>query len=99
MVIQAAVEVVAGDRPLTQMVRWTTAEVYEQLLWRRKRPGGTPGPTGTRRAIVSSVHVCQPNDDVAEACAVVRAGERASAVAVRLEADRNNWRCTAISLG
>jgi len=101
MVVQAAVEVVAGDRPLTQMVRWTTPEVYEQLQWRRQRrtgPGGAPGTT-SRRAVVSSIHVCQPDDDVAEACATVRVGERASAVALRLEADRDSWRCTAITLG
>jgi hypothetical protein len=39
MVVQAAVEVVAGDRPLTQMVRWTTVEVYEQLQWHRRPTG------------------------------------------------------------
>lgn len=100
MVVQAAVEVVAGDRPLTQMVRWTTAEVYEQLLWRRQRQTrSTSGAAGQRRAVVSSVHVCQPDDDVAEACATVRVGGRATAVALRLEADRDSWRCTAIALG
>ena len=56
-----------------------------------------PGPP--RRAVVSSVHVCQPTDEVAEACATVRVGDRASAVALRLEADRDSWRCTAIRLG
>jgi hypothetical protein len=104
MVVQAAVEVVAGDRPLSQMVRWTTPEVYEQLQWRRRRLDGKAGSRGglassSRRAVVSSVHVCQPDDDVAEACATVRIGERASAVAVRLETDRDSWRCTAIALG
>ena len=101
MVVQAAVEVVAGDRPLTQMVRWTTPEVYEQLLWRRRRRAGrsAAGTGAPRRAVVSSVHVCQPEDDIAEACATVRVGERASAVALRLETDRGSWRCTAIMLG
>lgn len=101
MVVQAAVEVVAGDRPLTQLVRWTSVEVYEQLQWRRQRRSGPQvrGPGVAKRAVVSSVHVCQPRDDVAEACAIVRVGERASAVAVRLEADRDSWRCTAIALG
>ena len=100
MVVQAAVEVLSGDRPLTQMARWTTPEVYEQLQWRRQRRAGRsmdPGPP--RRAVVSSVHVCQPTDEVAEACAIVRVGDRASAVALRLEADRVSWRCTAIRLG
>lgn len=102
MVVQAAVEVVAGDRPLTQMVRWTTAEVYDQLRWRRQRQiGGSAASVAVapRRAVVSSVHVCQPDDDVAEACATVRVGGRATAVALRLEADRDSWRCTAIALG
>jgi len=101
MVVQAAVEVVAGDRPLTQMARWTTAEVFEQLHWRRqRRTGRSLASTGVpRRAVVSSVHVCLPEDNVAEACAIVRVGERASAVALRLEADRDSWRCTALTLG
>lgn len=102
MVVQAAVEVVAGDRPLTQLVRWTTAEVYEQLHWRRQRlarQATGSQPAAPRRAVVSSIHVCQPSDDVAEACATVRVGPRALAVAVRLETDRDSWRCTAISLG
>ena len=101
MVVQAAVEVMAGDRPLTQMARWTTTEVYEQLQWRRRSTTSRPPADATvlRRAVVSSVHVCQPDDDVAEACATVRVGDRASAVALRLEADRDAWRCTAIALG
>lgn len=99
MVVQAAVEVVAGDRPLTQMVRWTTAEVYEQLQWRRRLHSGGPTAGANRRAVVSSVHVCQPHDEVAEACATVRIGGRASAVALRLEADRGSWRCTALRVG
>ena len=101
MVVQAAVEVIAGDRPLNQMVRWTTLEVYEQLQWHRRRQvnRSVGGPSAPRRAVVSSVHVCQPDDDVAEACATVRVGGRATAVAVRLEADRDSWRCTAIALG
>jgi hypothetical protein len=92
------VEVLAGDRPLGQLVRWTSAEVYDDLL---ARVSGAH-PTGLRqpaRATVRSVHIAEPADGVAEVAAIVRRGERTTAVAARLEGLDGRWQCTALELG
>jgi hypothetical protein len=104
LVVQAVMEVVSGDRPITQLVRWTSPEVYEQLSWRRRQRAAGPNRrpdagSSPRRALVVSVHVCQPNDQVAEACATVRRDGRVTAIALRLEVERESWRCTALQLG
>ena len=96
--VQAVIEVLAGDRPATQLVRWTTMEVYDQLT------GRVPGQPGVRaaasvRALVRSVHVSEPADGVAEVSALVRRGVRCTAVALRLEGMDGRWQCTAIELG
>lgn len=89
---QALVEVVAGDRTLTQLVRWTTAEVYEQLHHRVHTLATCPLPAvypsvprRRRRARVATVHLSQPVDGVAEVAARVDHGARSTAVALRLE--------------
>jgi hypothetical protein len=97
-VVQAIVEVLAGVRPATQLVRWTTEEVYEQISSRvlAVHGGDTDGPP---RGVVRSLHVSEPADGVAEVCALVRRGARSTAVALRLEGMDGRWQCTAIELG
>jgi hypothetical protein len=97
-VVQAIVEVLSGVRPATQLVRWTTEEVYEQISSRvlPSRGGAVDGPP---RGVVRSLHVSEPADGVAEVCALVRRGARSTAVAVRLEGMDGRWQCTAIELG
>jgi len=96
-IAQAVVEVLAGDRPASQLVRWTAADVYEGVRRsaRTRRPAGGPPP----RAAVRSVRVCEPADGVVEACAVVRRGARYHAVALRLQGLDGRWQCTALQLG
>ena len=53
----------------------------------------------TLRPLVRSVHVSEPADGVAEACAVVDTGPRRRAVALRLEGMDGRWQCTALQLG
>jgi hypothetical protein len=133
--VQALVEVLGGARPATQLVRWTTSEVYAdiQLLASAARVDSVrcdavwpPGPrsddtcvagaltTATRttasrtsttarpvpavRGLVRSIHVGEPADGVAEICALVQRGPRASAVALRLEGLDGRWKCTALAL-
>lgn len=96
--VQAVVEVLAGDRPVGQLVRWTSTEVYDDLATRvaalsRRQAGAQP------RAVVGSVHVAVPVDGVAEVAALVRRGARSAAVAVRLEGLDGRWQCTALHLG
>ena len=97
--VQALVEVLAGDRPTSQLVRWTNEDVYATVQRRvrlRAHAGRRPGGA---RAVVRSVHVSEPADGVAEVCALVQRGVRATAVAVRLEGIDGRWQCTALEVG
>ena len=93
--VQALVEVLAGDRPVGQLVRWTSAQVYDEVA-ALTLPRGTRGAS---RGVVRSVHVSEPVDGVAEVAALVRRGRRTSAVALRLEGLDGRWQCTAFELG
>lgn len=93
--VQAVVEVLSGVRPLAQLVRWTSPDVYAGLQRRSARAR----PQAGRRAIVRSVHVSEPADGVAEACAVVIAHGRVHAVALRLEGLDGRWVMTALEIG
>ena len=99
---QAVVEVLGGDRPLTQLVRWTTSRVYADL-GRRVRILGRTSPASQRlrtiRPQVRSVHVFQPTPETAEVSVHVRHGQRSRALAARLELDEERWQCTALELG
>jgi Family of unknown function (DUF6459) len=100
--VQAVVGVVAGDRPLQQMVRWTNERVYADLSRRVRILGLSTSAASrhrTERSHVRSVHVFQPRPDAAEVAAHVRHGSRSRAVAARLEAERGRWTCTALQLG
>jgi hypothetical protein len=98
--VQAIVEVLAGDRPASQLVRWTSEEVYVTVSRRatlaHTARAARPGPV---RPVVRSVRVTEPADGVAEGCALVQRGVRATAVALRLEGIDGRWKCTALELG
>ena len=102
--VQAAVEAVRGDRPVSQLLRWTTREVYDGLARRCAVPSGPRAPSGPAgrgspaRAGVRSLHLSEPADGVVEACATVEDGGRRRAVAVRLEGLDGRWLCTALDL-
>ncbi|WP_134129025.1 Rv3235 family protein [Kribbella pratensis] len=99
---QAVSEVLAGDRPISQLVRFTDDVVFTELN-RRVRMLGMNSTAGTRgskeKSTVRSVRVFMPQPCIAEVAAHVRHGERSRAVAFRLEVRRNRWVCTALELG
>lgn len=100
--VQAVVEIVSGDRPCTQLIRWTDREVYDSLTTRVAALADTTGsvPAIERpRAKVVSVKICRPCDGVAEVAAHVRQGCRSHALAARLERAERRWICTALELG
>lgn len=100
--VQAVAEVLAGDRPIGQLIRFTDTVVFTDLNRRVRVLGLTTTATGrsTReRSAVRSVHVSTPATEVAEVCAHVRYGDRSRAMALRLEVHRNRWICTALELG
>jgi hypothetical protein len=102
---QAAVEIVGGDRPVSQLARWTSREVYLDLERRAllvARAGNhQPGVARVQpvRPRVHSVHTCLVGQ-AAEAGVHVRYGERSRAVAARFErrpgVSANRWVCTAL---
>jgi hypothetical protein len=96
--VQAVVEVTVGARPVAQLLRWTTTDVYDSVRCRVARSGAVAA--GVRRAAprVRSVHVSEPRDGVAEVCAVVQHGPRCRAVALRLEGLDGRWQCTALQV-
>lgn len=105
---QAAVEIVGGDRPATQLLRWTTGEVYADLHRRAllvARAGGHQPGAGRVQPVrpqVLSVHTCFVDRLVAEASVHVRYGERSRALAARFELRRTRhdptprWVCTVL---
>jgi hypothetical protein len=99
---QATVEVIGGDRPLAQLLRWTTARVYQDLDRRVRilsRTAATPQRLRTIRPQVRSVHVCQPRPGTAEVSVHVQHGRRSRAIAARLEQRNGRWTCVALQFG
>ncbi len=101
--LRAAVEIVAGDRPASQLVRHTQPEVYADLRRRAvlvARAGGhTPGQGRTVEAIrpqLMSARTSFVREDAVEASMTVRYGARCRAVAARFERERDRWICVAL---
>lgn len=99
---QAVVEIVGGDRPASQLVRWTTRDVHADLTRRAflvAQAGGHHPGTGRVQPVtphVLSVRTCFVCERVVEAGVHVRYGERSRAVAARFEQRDNRWICTAL---
>lgn len=104
--LQAVVEIAAGDRPVSQVLRHTVPEVYDDLSGRSRAvvtalgtaSGQVRGPHPAR-PIVIGVRTAMVRSDAVEASAHVRYGRRSRAVAARFEVVRDRWQCVAISWG
>lgn len=100
--VQATVEIVGGDRPASQLLRWTSGTVFADLHRRAVlvgRAGGhQPGAARVQpvRPHVESVHTSFVTPVVAEATARVRYGARSRALAARFERREDRWICTAL---
>jgi hypothetical protein len=98
----ALVEIVGGDRPVSQVLRWTTPEVYQDLARRAhlvaaavgRRPG-TGGIQSVRPHLVAA-HTSFVSERCAEVSLHVRYGQRSRAVAVRFELIRDRWQVSAL---
>ena len=97
--VQAAIEARHGDRPVAQLLRWTSREVYDRLTRESAPVRGSAVARGRIvRPVIRSLHVSEPADGIVEACAVVHDGVRARAVAMRLEGLNGRWLCTALDI-
>ena len=96
------VEIVGGDRPVTQLRRWTSPRVYRDLAHRAflvaNAAGTQPGHGRLQpvRPHVVGSHVCFVSPEVAEVSLHVRYGARSRAVAARFELRRDRWQVTAL---
>jgi hypothetical protein len=98
----AVVEIVGGDRPVSQLLRWTTPDVYQDLARRAalvaravgRRPG-TGGIQSVRPQLVAA-HVSFVSERCAEVSLHVRYGDRSRAVAARFELLRDRWQVSAL---
>ena len=103
--LQSAVDVVAGQRSATQLVRWMQEEVYEDLVRRAQLVRGSvtslPGRAATIagptvRPSITSLHTSFVAATTCEAAAVVRYGARHRAIAARFELIEGRMQCTAL---
>jgi hypothetical protein len=90
-------EIVAGARPAAQLARYATLDVLDQLAQSVSRHVAATRREPLLRPMVASVHVSEPADGVAEACAVLDTGPRRRALALRLEGIDGRWQCTALA--
>ncbi len=103
--VQAAVEVLAGTRPVQQLARRLDQRCLASLqhraaLTRRVASGNSPTAGRLHRnPSVRSVRACRISEDVYEASAVVVDELRVRAVALRLERSKLVWRVTALEIG
>lgn len=97
----ALVEVLAGRRPVVQLVRWTSPTVYAALSSRatvayRRRLTHPGGPV---RVTVRRIVLTRPREGVAEVSIVVIDGNRVRAVAISLGIQAGRWIIEALQVG
>jgi len=92
----AALEAIAGVRPVAQLARWVSPAVLEAVA-DRATPPGRAAPA--RRASVRRTRLVRLGPGVAEASVVLHDGTRFRAAAVRLEVHRERWRVTVLQIG
>ncbi|WP_267275647.1 Rv3235 family protein [Arthrobacter sp. CDRTa11] len=104
--VQAAMEVLAGIRPVQQLARRLDPRCLAALQHRasliRRELARSPSPALARlhqNSLVRSVRVCEVAPGIYEASAVVVDDVRARAVAVRLERSKQVWRVTELVVG
>jgi hypothetical protein len=99
--LQAVIEVVSSERPLSQLARWTAPAVYAQIGKVQTHVSSRQRELRRRpaRQLIASVRVCQISPHTAEVAARVVGGRRSRALAARLDYQRDRWTCTALDFG
>ena len=104
--VQAAMEVLAGIRPVHQLSRRLDPRCLATLQHRasliRRELARSSSPSLARlhkNSVVRSVRLCDVAPGIYEASAVVVDDVRARAVAVRLERSKEVWRVTELVVG
>ena len=104
--VQAAMEVLAGIRPVHQLARRLDPRCLANLQHRaaliRRECARTGNPELARlhrNSAVRSIRLCEVADGIFEASAVVVDDVRVRAVALRLERTKQVWRVTELAIG
>jgi hypothetical protein len=96
----AALEVLAGRRPVAQLARWLAPGVYEAVQVRSALTARVLQTTpGVRRPVVRRFRLTSLVPTAHEVSVVTDDAGRVRAVALRLEAHRGTWRATALEIG
>ncbi|MBI1351175.1 MAG: hypothetical protein GC156_08655 [Actinomycetales bacterium] len=102
-IAQAAAEVAIGARPPAQLNGHVERGVLAQLARRGQQVARHPSARAQRGVarlrMVRSVRTCPVADGVVECCVVLVSGDRAQAIALRLEADDDRWLATVVQVG
>lgn len=97
-VCQAMVEVLGSYRSASQLVRWTTTDVYTRLV--RASSAAPRRHVGRgRRPVVRRIRVDDCRDGVAEVAAVVVMDERVRAIAFRMVGRDGRWVIDQLAVG
>ncbi len=96
-------EIIAGIRPVEQIGRWVTEDVYRVLAERAIAARRARTQTGDTQRVaphimVGLTHITEPRDGVVEGVSLVRIGRRTRAICVRLEGLDHRWRASALAL-
>ena len=102
--VQAVMDVMAGHRPASQVLRWSTAEVFDSLRQRARVEQAHARRTGARRRpvvkrVTSQWNETRRREPFGEVAAVVIDGPRVRAVAARLEHRGGRWRLAELTIG
>ncbi|MFJ4207171.1 Rv3235 family protein [Paenarthrobacter sp. NPDC089675] len=103
-IAQAAVEVLAGTRPIQQLARSLDPDCYLALQHRTALTREHTARSHRARRVhmspmVRSVRACRISDHVCEATVVVAEEQRCRAIALRLERREESWQVTALVIG
>ncbi|MCO5125858.1 MAG: Rv3235 family protein [Austwickia sp.] len=93
----AVVEVAAGARPATQLMRHCAPTVFESLVRRQAHRAGRP--LVRRPVLLRRVRVCHIRDGVVEVTVIIAMSHRIRPVALRLEGLDGRWLITALEMG
>jgi hypothetical protein len=97
-VVRAAVEVLDGQRPLSQIKSWVTPEVALQIAQRAKLELAIPGRgSGAAQIRIRKVHLVR-FDDAAELTVLLEGAGRVRAAAARMEARLGTWRVSVLEI-
>lgn len=100
---RAIVEVAQGERPAAQLAGHLSRDQLTRLTLRgnavARHPSSRQQRGATRMRQVRGVRVCPVAPGIVETSAVLIGGQRAQAIALRLEAVGQQWLATAVELG